>query len=103
LGDVLVGAGVAAVAVGGVFFMSANSDAQAATNDVNDHKGYAAYQSDAHASDHAALVGVIAAGAGALLVTGGILHYALRPSASGPQVDVGLAPGGAFASLGGVW
>jgi hypothetical protein len=73
-GDTLVGLGLAGVVVGGVMLMSANS----AEADSKTAATYARFKALDDKAKSRGMYGVIATGAGAVLILGGVIRYATR-------------------------
>ena len=73
-GDVLTGLGIAGVAFGGVMLMSASS----ASSDAKSAPTYDQFKVLDDKAKSRGTIGVIAAGAGAALILGGVIRYATR-------------------------
>jgi hypothetical protein len=86
-GDVLAGAGVAAVTAGTLMYVSSARDA---SSNAPTYGAYAGRFADARRTR---VVAIVALGAGTALVTAGVLHMILRDDARGtpgPRIGVGL-------------
>jgi len=98
LGGVLVGAGVAGVAVGVVFYRKATADVDAAEHAAN----YGASEELVDRASSRRTIATIAGVAGAALITGGVLRYVI--GGRGERRTVAVVPtsgGGAMVGLGG--
>lgn len=77
-GDVLTGLGLAGVAFGGVMLMSASS----ASSDAKSAPTYDQFKALDDKAKSRGTIGMIAAGAGAALILGGVIRYATRSTSS---------------------
>ena len=77
-GDVLPGLGLAGVAFGGVMLMSAS----AASSDAKSAPTYDQFKALDDKAKSRGTIGVIAAGAGAALIIGGVIRYATRSTST---------------------
>jgi hypothetical protein len=91
-GDLFLGAGAAAILAGGVFLSFSIAEAGSRSDAPN----YSAYADRTQTADQNRTIGYVALGAGAALVSAGILRFLLRPAhatstALAPLVGPGLA------------
>ena len=99
-GDTLVVLGLAGVAVGGVMLMSASS----ASSDSKTAATYDQFKALDDKAKSRGMVGVIAAGAGAALILGGVIRYATRSSSTEATTVTGwLDPHSSGIAITGGW
>jgi hypothetical protein len=99
-GDTLVGLGLAGVVVGGVMLMSANS-AEADSKAAPTYDQFKALDDKAKSRG---TIGVIATGAGAALILGGVIRYATRSTSAEATTVTGWLDGHASGiAITGAW
>jgi hypothetical protein len=99
LGDVLVGAGIVGLAIGGIEFAASSSAADAAGAATT----YGDYQSNIEDAQSKRTIAIIGLSAGSALVIGGIIRYATRssgPKESSTNVGAWLGGGGGVVVFG---
>lgn len=99
IGDALVGGGVAAVAVGVVFYVGARGE----LDDAESSMTLSDYQDHIDGARSKRLASVLLIGGGAALVAGGVVHYLMRGTGSKETSAVSVMPtsGGGLITWGG--